>query len=173
MKRITFVLMLLAVAFTGAQAISTGKAIIATEDTIVTKELDDIEIDIDIEKVVEKALDDIDADIPREEIIKELRMELGKNISEEDLDEKLAYMKMMGDGDFEDDKRCYREYHKHYGHYGDAGECKDRPWGVTFISMFMRFIWRLIVLIMWIITLIVVGRGLSKIARSKQQKENS
>ncbi len=163
MKKIVFALALIIAVTVSAQAVSTGKVIMVSEDTVVSKDIDVAEIDIDIAGIVEEALDGIEGDIPREEIVKKLRVRLGEDHPGVHRMER-RIEKRSGCSDY-DKSHCAPFFHQDFSKSHPGNECKP----AMVLGVFMNCAWRIVVLIMWIITLFVVGRGFSKIARNNQQ----
>ncbi len=167
MKRLVFAIMLFTVLFVAGQAVATGKVIVADEDTVISKDLEDIEVEIDIEAIVDEALEGIDKDIPREVVIKAVRKRLNEELPRSERMERRAKTQ-WADHDFDYKRNQPHGVYMPWGHHNSAIEM-DKPWEFAFIGMFMAFVWRLIVLIMWIISLFVVGRGFSKIAGRRKE----
>ncbi|MCK5833404.1 hypothetical protein KAH81_07020 [bacterium] len=150
MKRVTIlIILLIALCAYGQMAV---KTIVVKEDTLESNSSDAENISEDIGKTVAKivaeALDDIDLD---DEDIQEIR--IAKEI----------YHGAQRDSD---DEECY-SHGIHRGRHSDW-EKPNKIWGQPAMFLFI-IVWLGVVLIffiMWIITLAIVGKGFSKIAKA-------
>ena len=161
MKKTIFVMVFVIALGLSAQVVSTGKVIMVSEDTVVSKDID--ATGIDIAGIVEEALDGIEGEIPREEIVRKLRVRLGEDHPDVCRMER-RIEKRSGCSDY-DKSHCVPFFHHDFPKPHPGNDCKP----TMVLGAFMNCLWRIVVLIMWIITLFVVGRGLSKIARTNQQ----
>lgn len=162
---VLFVLMAIITAF--AQVVTSGKVVVATEDTVITKDLG--EGKIDVIAIVEEALEGVEGDIPREEIMIELRGKLGEEGARVKRVER-RIKKRIDSGRSDGEKHAY---FKHGCHFQDnSPKANEQCKSAVFLSTFMKCLWKVVVFVMWIITLIVFGRGFSKIAASLKETRN-
>ena len=179
MRRIFFFVLLLAAMPLMAQ--SRAKVMIASEETTVVR---DVDADIaSIAEVVEDAVDEAleDAGIDRESLDVAVDFDVAEEI-EEEINEAMREMRferrtrpgVVGSHgwDDDDDHPCGNAGHPWgwAGSYcGKSGFHDFKPAGVFMIAVWL--VWLLIFLVMWIITLIVFGRGFAKIAKALREKQ--
>ena len=132
-----------------------GKIIVAADDTMIVRDIEEEEGEF------EEVIDDIDQEL--EEIFEELDLDETfmtrdeiHTVVKQRVEETLKEANLPYHADF-DLERSYR---------------MDKKKPLVFLGMLFFFTWRLVFLVMWIITLFVIGRGFTRIARAlKERKE--
>jgi len=175
-KKMVLIAIILLVSFTMGQVVTRGKVVIADEETVIVKDIDGADIELDVERLVDKALeglDEDDIDIPRER----LRGIIQKNVHEMRTDEGQGHRNT----EIRMEKRIGSEGHCRgarggmcgppgFNHPGEFG-FTDNGCNFGMFGLFaLGFLWMFVVLIMWIISLCVFSRGMKKIAAKLDKK---
>jgi len=167
MKKAMIIFMLMSVITAFAQGTTTGKIVIATEDTVITKDLG--EGKIDVIAIVEEALEGVEGDIPREEIMIKLRGKLGDESAGVKRIERRIERRI--DNDRRDNEK-FAHYKQRSCSHDNNSKNREHCKSAVFFGTFMKCMWKVVVFVMWIVTLIVFGRGFSKIAASHKETKS-
>ena len=167
---------ILLVSLSVGQVVTRGKVVIADEETVIVKDIDGGEIELDVEKLVDKALEGLDEDeidIPRER----LRGIIRKNVHEMGIAEgqgcgkaEIRMEKLIDSGKHCRGGRGNQCCPPGFSNPGEFG-FTDKGCHFGLFALFaLGLLWMIIILIMWIISLCVFSRGMKKIAAKHDKK---
>ncbi len=157
------ILLLATIVFVGALIgqVTATKVVIASEDTIITHRIDEIEaldeekIEEAIEKTIDEALADIDIDLDSNaKVIRVIHRQV-----RDAMDEAFDIDKIPPGA-----RGFYHPIMKN-----DFGNSWHQTAILFAVIIFLG--WKVIFFIMWIISLCVIGRGFTKIARSNEREK--
>jgi len=155
-RTITIVLLILAgISFAEVDQVN-AEVIISSGDSTITRKIemgDEADVVIEVDKMIDEALDAAGVDDIEEE-----EREMRKMV-------RARVKKAIDEGEAQRDRRYERPMQDFWEH-GPQDFNKNFGYQGIFMFMVMYLFWGLIFLIMWIITLVVFGRGFGKIAKA-------
>lgn len=169
MKRFLLLTLIVTAGFAFAEI--SGKVIVAGEDTTIIREIrpgekrEISDIGMDVAEAVDEALESAGID----------RDELGDRAAKVKMIVKKSIKEALDDSDFDDEEFEFvsRAFSKPGWPKKDVDFGEMRYWRRTamLLSIVIGLVWTLLFFIMWIISLIVLGKGLSKIARALRERQ--